>query len=84
MEFERIARRQSRRSVLAGALRGAALGVLAAAGGWAVAKRRRLIAEGTCINEKLCCHCAVLAQCGLPEALAAKRFAKRGDNDRTQ
>jgi hypothetical protein len=80
MEFKRVARKQSRRSVLAGALRCVALGELAAIGVGTVAKRQRLIAEGKCINDGICCDCGVLAQCGLPEAVAAKEFVERGDN----
>lgn len=71
---------RTRRSVLIGALRGIALGALAAAGGLAVAKRRRLVAEGKCINERMCGSCAILARCGLPAALTAKESTQRGTN----
>jgi hypothetical protein len=71
-----IARVHDRRAVLTGALRYAALGALAAAGGLTVAKRRRLVAEGKCINDGLCRGCAILARCDLPEALVTKQSAE--------
>ena len=84
MDSERTTRKQNRRSVLTGALRYVALGTLAAVGGLAVAKRRRLVAEGTCINEGLCRGCAILAQCSLPEAVVVKQSTERGDHGRAK
>ena len=84
MELEREAQRHTRRSMLTGALRGAALGVLAGVGSFAVAKRRRLKAEGKCISDGVCSNCAVLTQCGLPAALRAKESVQRGDYGRAK
>ena len=80
MESERTQDRRDRRAFLAGALRVVALGAFAVGGALAVAKRRRLIAEGKCVSDGLCDRCGVLAECGLPAALAAKDSAQRGDN----
>jgi hypothetical protein len=57
----------SRRGFLAAAARYVTLGLFAAAGGWAVAKRRRLAAQGVCVNDGICDGCAIRADCGLPE-----------------
>ncbi len=68
---------QSRRRIFAGALRYAALGVLAAGGFFVGVKRRRLLRQGKCINggpgQLGCRGCGVLQQCGLPRALSAKK-----------
>ena len=66
------------------ALRYAALGVVAAAGGWTVAKRRRLVAEGICINDGVCQGCNVLAECGLPAARSARAMEQKGDYGRAK
>jgi hypothetical protein len=84
MELECMAQGRTRRSVLTGALRAVALGALVAIGGFTVAKRRRLRAEGKCINDGICRDCAVLVQCGLPAALLAKQSTQRGENDRAR
>ncbi len=76
--------KQTRRSVLTGALRGVALGAMAVAGGLTIVKRRRLVAEGKCINDRVCQSCAILAECGLPAALTAKASIQRGDNGRAR
>ena len=83
MNRETTERQRSRRSILTGALRCLTLGALAAAGALTVAKRRRLVAEGKCVGDGLCNRCAVLAECGLPLALAAKD-SQRGGNGRTK
>ena len=73
---------QNRRDVFAGALRYAALGVLAAGGAFAGLKRRRLLRQGKCINggpgQSGCRGCGVLQQCGLPQALSAKKVLEGG------
>jgi hypothetical protein len=62
----------SRRQLLAGVARYATLGALGAAGGVSIAKRRRLLREGKCINRGICRGCEVFDDCGLPQALSAK------------
>ena len=84
MESESKTAEQTRRSMLTGALRGAALAALAVVGGFTVVKRRRLIADGKCINDEICHSCTILAECGLPAALAAKQSTQRGDNGSTK
>ena len=63
----------SRRELFAGALRYAALGFLATGGAVLYAKRRRLVREGICINDGTCDGCDILKQCGLPQALLARK-----------
>ena len=64
---------KNRRQLLAGVARAAVLSVLSLAGGGLIAKRRRLVRQGKCINKSLCCGCNVFDECGLPAALSAKR-----------
>ena len=64
---------QNRRKVLADAVRYSTLGLLSAVGGWAFAKRRRLVREGKCVNTGICRGCRVYEKCGLPQALSAKQ-----------
>jgi hypothetical protein len=71
---------QSRRQLLTGVLRYATLGLLGTAGGSVIAKRRRLVREGKCINRGICGGCAVFEKCGLPRALSTKRVLARMDN----
>ncbi|MHC4744931.1 MAG: hypothetical protein ACYS8Z_23700 [Planctomycetota bacterium] len=66
----------NRRSFFIGAMRYAALGVLAAAVGLMAAKRYRLKRQGVCINDGLCTRCKALQSCRLPLALAAKKVSK--------
>jgi hypothetical protein len=72
---------QSRRKLLLGVLRYATLGLLGTVGGSVIAKRRRLVREGKCINHGICRGCAVFEKCGLPRALSARRVLVRMDND---
>ena len=72
---ERPQQNHSRRELFAGALRYAALGLVAAGGGALFAKRRRLVQEGVCSNNRLCDGCAILQQCTLPVALSAKKIS---------
>ena len=74
---ERFGNTQSRRGLLAGALRYSALGLLGAVGGWAFAKRGRLIREGKCVNDWICRGCRVYEKCGLPQALSAKQVLQK-------
>jgi hypothetical protein len=70
---ERPRQNHSRRELFAGALRYAALGLLTTGGAVLFAKRRRLLREGICINDRFCDGCTILQQCTLPKALSAKK-----------
>jgi len=72
----------SRRHLLAGIARYAALGTLGAIGGGVFAKRRRLIQDGICINSGICSGCGIVEQCDLPQALSAKQLLTRMDDER--
>ena len=72
----------SRRHLLAGIARYAALGTLGAIGGGVFAKRRKLMQEGVCINSGICKGCGIFEQCGLPQALSAKQLLTRMDDER--
>lgn len=63
---------RNRRQLLAGTLRYMTLGLLGTVGGSVVAKRRRLVREGKCINSGICRGCEVFEDCSLPQALSAK------------
>ena len=63
---------KDRRQFFVNGLRAAVLGVVGAATGAAVIKRRRLLREGKCLNKSICCDCKVFDDCGLPAALSAK------------
>ncbi len=73
---------RSRRQLLAGVLRYATLGMLGTAGGFVVARRRKLGREGKCINRGVCRGCEVFEKCGLPQALSAKQVLARIDDGR--
>jgi len=73
---------QSRRQLLAGVLRYATLGTFGVVGGSAVAKRRKLVREGNCINNGICRCCEVFDECGLPQALSVKQVLARIDDGR--
>jgi hypothetical protein len=60
---------RSRRQLLTAALRYATLGLFGAAGASVISKRRRLVREGKCINDRVCRGCEVLKTCSLPQAL---------------
>ena len=64
---------QNRRSLLLGSLRYATLGLVGAASGSVIAKRRRLVREGKCVGRGICSACGVFEGCGLPQALSAKQ-----------
>jgi hypothetical protein len=72
--------KQNRRHLLTGVLRYAALGLLGAAGGSVVAKSRRLVREGKCVNGGICRGCGDFENCGLPQALSAKDVLARIDD----
>ncbi len=78
---------QSRRQFFIGAARCATLGLLCAGGGVLIAKRRRLMREGVCINDGLCEGCEIFEKCRLllrrpapPSALSPKQVFDRVDN----
>ena len=68
--------KKNRRQLLVSGVRAGLLALLGFAGAGAVAKRRRLVKEGKCINRSLCCDCKVFDDCRLPAALSAKLNAK--------
>lgn len=69
-----------RRELFAAVLRYVTLGALGAVGGSVLAKRRRFVREGKCINRGICRGCEVFERCGLPQALSAKQvLARMGD-----
>jgi hypothetical protein len=70
----------SRRELFAGALRYAALGLMAAASAALFAKRQRLVRNGQCINSGICADCNVLQDCSLPLAVSAKDTLAGVDN----
>jgi len=74
--------KQNRRQMITGVLRYSALGLLGAAGGSVVAKRRRLLREGKCVNGGLCLGCEVFNKCGLPQALSLKEGLAGKNNGR--
>ncbi len=76
----RLEKEKNRRQILISVGRYGVLGFLAAATGTLLAKRRRLIREGKCVNGWVCSGCGVFEGCGLPQALSAKQFLKRKSN----
>ena len=72
---------QSRRQLLAAALRYATLGLFGVAGASVISRRRKLLREGKCINDGVCRGCEVFRRCGLPQALSAKQVLARIGND---
>ncbi|HUW17937.1 MAG TPA: hypothetical protein VMW16_01390 [Sedimentisphaerales bacterium] len=78
---EHFGHSSGRRELLTGVVRYAALGLLGAAGGAVLAKRRRLVREGKCVNGGICRRCEVFEKCGLPQALSAKEVLVRTGND---
>jgi hypothetical protein len=67
----------TRRRLAVRLLRNATLALLGAAGAAAVAKRRKLLREGKCLNRGLCRACGVFEECGLPRALSTKSVLAR-------
>jgi hypothetical protein len=72
-QFEKV---QNRRQLFTSVLRYAALGVLGAVGGSVLAKRRKLVKNGICINRQICASCGIIEECGLPPALSVKTNIK--------
>ncbi len=67
----------ARRLFITRMLRNASLAVLGLASGAAAVKRRRLLREGTCLNQGICRACAVFNDCGLPRALSTRSVLAR-------
>ena len=88
--MEHCGQTTTRRELLTGVLRYAALGILGAIGGGVFAKKRKLMQEprlagsqdGVCINSGICSGCGVFEQCGLPQALSAKQVLTGMDDER--
>lgn len=65
--------RYNRREFYTRILRYSALGLLTVMGGSILAKRRKFIREGKCVNFYYCANCDFLSECELPEATAARQ-----------
>ena len=63
----------NRRELMTGVFRYAALGLVVITSTLLIAKRRRLIKENKCVNKGICSGCGQFDQCGLEQALSAKR-----------
>jgi len=70
-----------RRKVFGSVLRYTALGAIGVAAGGIALKRRKLLYEGKCINaapgQAGCRGCGILANCGLPLGLSAKKVLSK-------
>jgi hypothetical protein len=71
----------SRRELFAGALRYAALGLMAAVSTALIAKRQRLVRNGQCVNSGICAGCKILKNCSLPQAASARETLSGINND---
>jgi hypothetical protein len=67
---------ESRREFFRAVARYSAL-TLASVAACLVARPRRL-ARQRCVNQGICCTCGIFAECGLPQALSAKRAEAKG------
>jgi hypothetical protein len=66
---------ESRREFFRGVVR---YGLLAVTGAIAVlVTRSRAPASQRCVNRGICSHCGVFAECGLPQALSARRAKEK-------
>jgi hypothetical protein len=66
----------SRREFFRAAARYALLGLVSAAA--ALAARPRTAGVQRCVNRSICSGCGIFAECGLPQALSAKRAQEKG------
>jgi hypothetical protein len=66
----------SRREFFRAAARYALLALVSAAAG--LAARPRTIKGQRCVNQGICRSCGIFAECGLPQALSAKRAQEKG------
>jgi hypothetical protein len=70
-------KKENRRQLFTHTLRASALTVLTGAGGWAWMKRRRLLREGSCLNQGVCEGCHEFDLCGLPRARSVRSVLAR-------
>jgi hypothetical protein len=66
---------KNRREFFTDVFRYATLGAIGAIGGAVFAKRRKLLKDGICINERVCNGCGIYEQCNLPPALSKKQLS---------
>jgi hypothetical protein len=71
---------RSRRDFFAGALRYAALGLMAAGGLALFVKKQKFAGKGQCINNRICTDCKILENCSLPQAASARQILTGVDN----
>ena len=64
---------RDRRKVIQAVLRYIALVFLVFAATGAIAKKRRLLKEGKCVNRGICAGCGSYRNCRLPQALSRKQ-----------
>lgn len=69
----------NRRQLFTGVLRYATLGLITVSSAVLIAKRRRLTINHKCVNKGICSGCGQFDQCGLPQALSAKRVSGNTD-----
>ncbi len=62
----------TRRDMLSGGLRYAALTAIGAGGAAVGLKRRKLLREGKCLNNGVCPQCGIFSECGLPRARSVR------------
>jgi hypothetical protein len=80
---ERYLKKQSRRNFLRDAVRYALLTLVCFVAGSAFTKRRKLLQEGSCVNQDICGGCELYKNCQLPQALSRKQvLAENFDADR--
>jgi hypothetical protein len=68
---------ESRRGFFRAAARGVLLALVSAAAACLAARPQRLDGQH-CVNRGICSGCGVFADCGLPQALSAKRAPEKG------
>ncbi len=76
MKTQRDTESASRREFLRGGLRYALLAGVGTAVATVVSKRRAALPGQTCASNGLCRGCAVVSDCGLPQALSFKQATK--------
>jgi hypothetical protein len=67
---------ESRREFFRAAVRYALLALVSVAAG--LAARPRRLSGQRCVNLGICSSCGIFAECGLPQALSAKRAQEKG------
>jgi hypothetical protein len=70
--------KKNRRELIRGVLRIVSLGAVAGGTGSVLARRRKLIKEGKCINKAAGCRdCAIVSKCNLPLGMSARKVLER-------